>query len=145
MIAANLEDAGRLADLAASNLDLKLDEAQEILETTDPIERLRKVSELLAKEIQVLTMQQEISSQARGEMDRSQREYFLRQQLKAIQQELGEGEELSEEIADYRRLAEEKKISKEGPRGARAADRAGSSAATRSPPRPRSSAPTSTG
>ena len=72
--------------------------------------RLRKVSDLLAHEIQVLTMQQEISSQARGEIDRSQREYFLRQQLKAIQQELGEGEELAEEIAGYRKLAESKKL-----------------------------------
>jgi ATP-dependent Lon protease len=114
VIAANLEDPGRLADLAASNLDLKLDEAQGILETLDPIERLRKVSDLLAREIQVLTMQQEISSQARGEMDRSQREYFLRQQLKAIQQELGEGEELAEEIAGYRKAAEDKKLSEEG-------------------------------
>jgi ATP-dependent Lon protease len=110
VIAANLEDAGRLADLCASNLELKLAEAETILETIDPIERLRKVSDLLVREIQVLTMQQEISSQARGEIDRSQREYFLRQQLKAIQTELGEGEELSEEIAGYRRAAEEKKI-----------------------------------
>jgi ATP-dependent Lon protease len=110
VIAANLEDAGRLADLCASNLELKLAEAETILETIDPIERLRKVSDLLVREIQVLTMQQEISSQARGEIDRSQREYFLRQQLKAIQTELGEGEELSEEIAGYRRTAEEKKL-----------------------------------
>jgi ATP-dependent Lon protease len=114
VIAANLDDAGRLADLAASNLELKLEEAQGILETIDPVERLKRVSELLAREIQVLTMQQEISSQARGEMDRSQREYYLRQQLKAIQQELGEGEELAEEIAGYRKLAEDRKISKEG-------------------------------
>jgi ATP-dependent Lon protease len=113
VITANLDDPGRLADLAASNLDLKPAEAQGILETIDPIERLRKVSEMIAREIQVLTMQQEISSQARGEMDKSQREYFLRQQLKAIQQELGEGEELSEEIATYRRLAEEKGVPEE--------------------------------
>jgi len=113
VIAANLEDAGRLADLCASNLELKLAEAETILETIDPIERLRKVSDLLVREIQVLTMQQEISSQARGEIDRSQREYFLRQQLKAIQTELGEGEELAEEIAGYRRAADEKKIPEE--------------------------------
>ncbi|HEY0780943.1 MAG TPA: LON peptidase substrate-binding domain-containing protein, partial [Thermoanaerobaculia bacterium] len=113
VIAANLEDPGRLADLAASNLDLKLTEAQGILETTEPIERLQKVSALLAHEIQVLTMQQEISSQARGEIDKSQREYFLRQQLKAIQNELGEGEELAEEIANYRKMAEEKGLSDE--------------------------------
>lgn len=114
VIAANLEDAGRLADLAASNLDLKLSEAQGILETLDPIERLKKVSDLLVREIQVLTMQQEISSQARGEIDRSQREYFLRQQMKAIQQELGEGEDLSEEVAAYRRTADERGLSDEG-------------------------------
>jgi len=113
VITANLDDPGRLADLAASNLDLKPAEAQGILETIDPIDRLRKVSEMIAREIQVLTMQQEISSQARGEMDKSQREYFLRQQLKAIQTELGEGEELSEEVATYRRLAEEKGIPEE--------------------------------
>ncbi len=113
VIAANLEDPGRLADLAASNLDLKLAEAQSILETIDPIERLRRVSDQLVREIQVLTMQQEISSQARGEIDRSQREYFLRQQLKAIQQELGEGEELAEEIANYRKAADEKKLPEE--------------------------------
>ena len=113
VIAANLEDPGRLADLAASNLELKLTEAQDVLETVDPVVRLRKVSDALVREIQVLTMQQEISSQARGEIDRSQREYFLRQQLKAIQQELGEGEELTEEIANYRRLAEDKNVSDE--------------------------------
>jgi ATP-dependent Lon protease len=113
VIAANLEDAGRLADLAASNLELKLTEAQSVLETIDPIERLKKVSDLLVREIQVLNLQQEISSQARGEIDRSQREYFLRQQLKAIQQELGEGEELAEEIANYRKQADEKQLTEE--------------------------------
>src|SRR5262249_32103979 len=87
VIAANLDDPARLADLAASNLDLKLEDAQKVLESTDPIERLRLVNDTLAKEITVLTMQQEISTQARGEMDKSQREYYLRQQLRAIQQE----------------------------------------------------------
>ncbi len=113
VIAANLEDPGRLADLAASNLDLKLEEAQRILETVDPLERLKKVSDLLLREVQVLTMQQEISSQARGEMDRTQREYYLRQQLKAIQEELGEGDDLAQEIAGYRERAEEKGLSAE--------------------------------
>ena len=110
VIAANLDDPARLADLAASNLDLKLEEAQKVLESTDPIDRLRHVNESLAKEITVLTMQQEISTQARGEMDRSQREYYLRQQLRAIQQELGEGEEINEELAHYRQLITERKI-----------------------------------
>ena len=113
VIAANLSDPARLADLAASNLDLKLEDAQRILESTDPVERLRLVNENLSREITVLSMQQEISTQARGEMDRSQREYYLRQQLRAIQQELGEGEEIAEELEGYRKLVEEKKISAE--------------------------------
>jgi ATP-dependent Lon protease len=113
VIAGNLDDPARLADLAASNLDLKLEEAQKILESTDPIERLRLVNDNLAKEITVLTMQQEISTQARGEMDKSQREYYLRQQLRAIQQELGEGEEISEELDAFRKVITDKKIPQE--------------------------------
>jgi ATP-dependent Lon protease len=113
VIAANLDDPARLADLAASNLDLKLEEAQRILESVEPIDRLRHVNESLAKEITVLTMQQEISTQARGEMDRSQREYYLRQQLRAIQTELGEGEEINEELSHFRQLITDKKITPE--------------------------------
>ena len=113
VIAANLDDPARLTDLAASNLDLKLEEAQHILETIDPVERLKKVNELLTREINLLTMQQEISSAAQGEMNKSQREYFLRQQLKAIQSELGEGEELTEEVENYRKKIEEKMIAQE--------------------------------
>ncbi len=101
-IIANLDDAGRLADLAASNLELKVEDAQSVLDIEDPIPRLRRVNELLSKEIDVLTVQAEINSQARADIDRSQREYFLRQQLKAIQGELGEGNELFEEIEQYR-------------------------------------------
>jgi ATP-dependent Lon protease len=113
VIAANLEDPGRLADLAVSNLDLKVSEAQEILECIDPIERLKKVHELITKELEVLTMQQQISSQARGEMDRSQREFFLRQQLKAIQSELGEGNELGEEVRAFRAKAHKARMPKD--------------------------------
>ncbi len=112
VIASNLDDPGRLADLAASNLEIKVDEGQQVLEISDPIRRLEKVNELLSREVQVLTMQQEISSQARGEMDRSQREYYLRQQLKAIRDELGEGDELADDIEEYRRAASEKKLPK---------------------------------
>jgi ATP-dependent Lon protease len=101
-IVANLEDPGRLADVAASNLELKVSDAQSVLEKLDPSDRLRKVNELLAREIKVLLVQQEINTQAKGELDRSQREFYLRQQLKAIQTELGEGNELAEEIAQYR-------------------------------------------
>lgn len=115
VIAINLDDPGRLADLAASNLDLKVPEAQSILETRNPIERLTRVNDLLSREVQVLIMQQEISSQTRGEIDRGQREYFLRQQLKTIQEELGEGDELSREIVAYRTAAQERGM----PEGAR--------------------------
>lgn len=101
-IIANLDDAGRLADLSASNLDLKVEDAQSVLDIFEPVKRLHKVNELLSKEIEVLTVQQEINTQARADIDRSQREYFLRQQLKAIQAELGEGNELFEEIEQYR-------------------------------------------
>ncbi|MFQ5350172.1 MAG: endopeptidase La [Thermoanaerobaculia bacterium] len=113
IIAANLEDPGRLADLAASNLELEVGEAQQILETTSPFARLQRVSELLQREVQLLTMQQEISMQARGEMDKNQREFFLRQQLKTIQEELGEGEELASEIAAYRQRARERGLTDE--------------------------------
>ena len=113
VIAANLDDPGRLADLAASNLELKLPEARSILESTKPVERLMRVGEMLLKEIQLLTMQHEIAAQARGEMDRSQREYYLRQQLKAIRDELGEGDELAEELSTYRQTAAERGVSEE--------------------------------
>lgn len=101
-IIANLDDPGRLADLSASNLELKVEDAQSVLNIFDPVLRLRRVNDLLSKEIDVLTVQAEINTQARADIDRSQREYFLRQQLKAIQAELGEGNELFEEIEQYR-------------------------------------------
>ena len=102
-IIANLDDAGRLADLSASNLELKVEDAQSVLDISEPVKRLRRVNDLLSKEIDVLTVQQEINSQARADIDRSQREYFLRQQMKAIQGELGDGNELYEEIEAYRK------------------------------------------
>jgi ATP-dependent Lon protease len=113
VIASNLDDPGRLADLAASNLSLKVEEAQEILSILDPWKRLRRIHELLTREIELLTVQQRISSQAKDEMDKGQREYFLRQQLKAIQGELGEGNELQEEVRRYAARAEEAKMPKE--------------------------------
>jgi ATP-dependent Lon protease len=109
-IATNLDDPGRLSDLAASNLDLKVDKAQEVLEILDPVERLRRVHQLMVKEIEVLEIQNDINTQARGEMDKSQREFYLRQQMRAIQQELGEGNELQEEIEQYRTKIKKSKL-----------------------------------
>ena len=111
-IIANLDDAGRLADLSASNLELKVEDAQSVLDIADTTRRLRRVNELLNKEIEVLTVQQEINTQARADIDRSQREFYLRQQLKAIQTELGEGNELAEEIAQFREKIEAAKMPK---------------------------------
>src|SRR3989442_1528174 len=98
----NLQDPCRLADMIMSNLRLKVDAAQEVLEIQDPIPPLRRVSEFLAAEIEVLSMQQKIQAEAKGEMDKTQREYFLREQLKAIQKELGELDERAEEVAEFR-------------------------------------------
>ena len=109
-IITSINDPGRLADLVASNLDLKADRAQEILELVDPADRLRQVHSLITKELEVLEVQNDITSQARGEIDRSQREFYLRQQMKAIQQELGEGNELQEEISQYRRKIRKAKL-----------------------------------
>ncbi len=112
VIAGNLEDPGRLADLVASNLDLKIEDAQTILKLTDPAARLKKVHDLLNREIELLNMQQEINTHAREEIDKSQREYFLRQQLKAIQNELGEGNDLAEEVEQFRDKARKAKMPK---------------------------------
>ncbi len=99
----NLDEPGRLADLVASNLGLKTEQAQEVLEITDPVQRLKKVSEILGREIELLLVQQKIQTEARGEIDKTQREYFLREQLKAIQRELGEIDERAEEINEFRK------------------------------------------
>jgi ATP-dependent Lon protease len=97
-----VDDPGRLADLVASNLDLSVEKAQEILEIIDPIERLKALNNVLGKEAQVLTMQAKIQSQARKEMTKSQKEYFLREQMRAIRSELGEVDERAKEIKELR-------------------------------------------
>jgi ATP-dependent Lon protease len=106
----NMDDPGRLADMVVSNLGLKVEVTQDVLELMDPIVRLKRVSEILAKEIEVLSMQQKIQAQAKGEMDKTQREYFLREQLKAIQKELGELDERAEEVAEFRTRIKDAKM-----------------------------------
>ncbi len=120
VIASNLEDPGRLADLVASNLELKVDEAQDVLEIIDPVERLKRVHDLVQREMSLLSMQREIDSMAKDEMDRSQREVYLRHQMKAIMSELGEGNELGEEIDSCREKARELELS---PQAAEEVDR----------------------
>ncbi|NOX21434.1 MAG: endopeptidase La [Nitrospirae bacterium] len=106
----NLDEPGRLADLVASNLGLKTEQAQEVLEIIDPVQRLRRVSEILSREIELLLVQQKIQTEAKGEIDKTQREYFLREQLKAIQRELGEIDERTEEINEFKKKIEQAKM-----------------------------------
>jgi len=106
-IATNVDKPGRLADIVASNLRLRLPEAQEILEVNDPLSRLRKVDALIRRELEVTTMQAEIQYQAKEEMSRGQREAFLREQLRAIQNELGEVDSRGDESDEYRCKVEE--------------------------------------
>lgn len=98
----DVSDPGRLADLIASNLGLKVSDAQKVLETHNPKERLILVNEILANEYEVLQMQARIKSQAKDEMSKSQREYFLREQMRAIKNELGESDSKSEEMEELR-------------------------------------------
>jgi ATP-dependent Lon protease len=110
MVTDNISDPGVLADLVASNLRLKIEESQAILEIFDPIERLKKVNELLSRELELSTMQARIQNQAKEEMSKTQRDYFLREQLKQIQQELGEGDERTEEINELKKQIDNAKM-----------------------------------
>jgi ATP-dependent Lon protease len=102
MVLDNIEDAGRLSDLVAANLGLNVDVAQQVLETLDPLQRLKKVNELVIKELQVSQMQAKIQNQAKEEMDKTQREYFLREQMRQIKSELGDIEDAKEEAEDFK-------------------------------------------
>ncbi|MDR0338846.1 MAG: endopeptidase La [Desulfovibrio sp.] len=107
----SIEHPGRLADLIASNLRMKLTEAQELLECLDPVERLKMVNELLTKEAEVASMQAHIQETAREGMDKAQRDYYLREQLKAIRKELGEGaSDDDDEIAELAAALEKAKL-----------------------------------
>ncbi len=101
-IITNVEKPGRLADLVASNLRLRVCEAQEVLEVQDSLARLRRVDALLRRELDVTSMQAEIQCQAKEEMSRGQREAYLREQLRAIQGELGDADPRADEVDEYR-------------------------------------------
>ncbi len=103
MVLEDIQSPGRLADLIASNLNLKVSEGQAILESLDPIERLQTISDLLERELEILAMQVKIRSAAKDEISKSQKEYFLREQIRAIKTELGdEGEEKQDEFSELR-------------------------------------------
>ncbi|HHB75651.1 MAG TPA: endopeptidase La [Desulfobulbus sp.] len=112
MIINNIEEPGRLADLVGSNLRLKIAESQQILETVDPLQRLKLVADLLNKELEVSTVQAKIQSDAKEEMSRSQREYFLREQMQALKRELGDEDAYSQEIEELKKSLKKKKMPK---------------------------------
>jgi len=106
MVIEEISDPGRLADLVTSNLGLKVSEAQEILETQDAVARLTKVRDLLAKELEVLNMQQKIKGSNKEEVGKNQREQFLRDQIRAIKNELGENDPRADEMNELRARVE---------------------------------------
>jgi ATP-dependent Lon protease len=109
----SVEEPGKLADLVASNLKLSIEDSQQLLEITDPTQRLKTVNDLLAKEVQLSTMQAKIQSDVKEEISRSQRDYFLREQVRAINRELGESDENLLELEDYRKQIKRARMPKQ--------------------------------
>lgn len=109
----SIEEPGKLADLVASNLRLKIEDAQEVIELIDPLERLRKVHDLLSHEVELSVMQAKIQSDVKDEISKSQRDYFLREQMRAIHKELGELDEKSQEIEEYRKRIKKARMPRE--------------------------------
>jgi len=112
-LARSLDDGGMLADLIASSLNISKEEKQKILDTQDIKERLKEVTRLINRELQVLELGQKIQSQVKQDLDKTQREFYLRQQLKAIKDELGEKDESKVEVEEYRAKIAEKKLPEE--------------------------------
>jgi ATP-dependent Lon protease len=106
----SLEEGGMLADLVASSLNISKEEKQNILEAEDVKKRLIEVTKLINRELQVLQLGQKIQSQVKLDMDKAQRDFYLRQQLKAIKEELGESEEDKTALDEYRTKIEEKEL-----------------------------------
>lgn len=107
-----LKDQDRLADMIASNVGFAFEDTQELLALLNPTERLERISELLTRELSILEVQHKIMVDTRGEIDKSQREYYLREQLKAILKELGEDEALEEEVERFREMVYKSKMPK---------------------------------
>jgi ATP-dependent Lon protease len=102
LFALNIEEPGWLADMIATSVAPPLEEREVLLQILDPLERLKRVVNLLAQEVDVLELEDEIHSRAQNEVDRTQREYYLREQMKVIQTELGEGDSWSRDLIELR-------------------------------------------
>ncbi len=109
----SIDNPGILADIVASNLSIGVEEKQDLLDTLDTKERMTKVIALLNKEIQVLELSNKIQTEVKGEMDKAQREYFLREQLKAIQKELGETDDRQEEFEELKKGVKKARMPKD--------------------------------
>ena len=109
----NITEPGWLSDMITTAISLPYDNRLELLTIIEPRERLKKVNWLLAQELDVLQLEDEIQTRVQGEVDRSQREFYLREQLKAIQNELGEGDIWTRELLDLKTKVEEKKMPEE--------------------------------
>jgi ATP-dependent Lon protease len=107
LAAANVDDPAPLSHLVASTLRLKTEEKQRLLELTDVEQRLRELSVIMSRELEVFELGTRIQSQVQSELDKGQREFFLRQQLKAIQEELGEGDPEQAELQELRARVEQ--------------------------------------
>lgn len=101
---------GRLADIIASHIDIKTEERQELLEAFNVSERLEKLNKILSREIEILTIEQDISVKVKSQINKNQREYYLREQMRAIQEELGYDEDIEDEIGDWEDQIKKKKI-----------------------------------
>jgi Lon protease-like protein len=110
---AQIDDPAKLADTVASHLTLKIADRQQLLETLIVVERLERIFALIEGEIGVLRVEHKIKSRVRRQMDKTQREYYLNEQLKAVQKELGEGEEGRDELAELEERIKKTKLSKE--------------------------------
>lgn len=99
---ATITDPGRMADMIASHLDIKTEEKQEILECLDTDERLRKINKILSREIEISRIEHDISSKVKSQINQNQREYYLREQMRAIQEELGVDEEIEDEVEKWK-------------------------------------------
>src|SRR5271165_5778981 len=113
VMAMQVKEASRLADMVASYLKIPIEEAQDLLATLDVRARLEKLIAILGREIEMLELGHKIQSQVQTELNKNQREYYLRQQLKAIQKELGEGDARSSEVEEIEKKIEEAKMSPE--------------------------------
>ncbi|HZP43826.1 MAG TPA: endopeptidase La [Candidatus Binatia bacterium] len=107
VVVMNIKDPGKVSDLIASNLNISLEEKQDLLSTLEVRPRLEKLSTILNREIELLELGHKIQSQVQSELNKNQKEFYLRQQLKAIQRELGEGDAKTAEIEELRRRVDE--------------------------------------